>query len=113
MPWWIRHALREAPAVAELVAILGVAILALALLYLPTDREGELVEGEVAGFHGYLSEGRMQNVVLASVRMDDGRILNIRMPASSAASRCRVGDRVTMNRRARRLIPHGSGCRGR
>jgi hypothetical protein len=110
MPWWVRQALRELPAFAIVAAILGIVVLVFALVYLPTGREGELVEGEVVGFHGFLDEGRMNNVVLASVRLDEGRIQNVRIPTSSAASRCRVGDRLSMVRRGRRLILHGSGC---
>ncbi|HEX8655585.1 MAG TPA: hypothetical protein VF693_10225 [Allosphingosinicella sp.] len=110
MPWWIRRALGEFPAVAVTAALLAAVILAFVLVYLPTDSEGELVQGEVVGFHGYLSKSRMQNVVLASVRLDGGPVVNVRIATSSAASRCRVGDRLAMVRRAHRLIPQGSGC---
>ena len=110
MPWWVRRAMQELPAVAGVAALLGAVLLAFVLIYLPTDREGELVQGEVVGFHGFLEEGIMQNVVLATVRLDEGRVLNVRIPISSAASRCRVGDRLSMVRRGRRLVPHGMGC---
>jgi uncharacterized OB-fold protein len=110
MPWWLRRTLKEFPAVAGTAALLAALMLAFVLIYLPTDREGELVRGEVVGFHGYLSKAHMQNVVLASVRLDEGPVINVAITTSSAASRCRVGDRLLMVRRARRLIPHGSGC---
>ncbi|MEA3015536.1 MAG: hypothetical protein QOI38_258, partial [Sphingomonadales bacterium] len=43
MPWWLRRTLKEFPAVAGTAALLAALMLAFVLIYLPTDREGELV----------------------------------------------------------------------
>jgi hypothetical protein len=110
MPWWLRHYLRELPAVAAVAGIVGVVILVLALIYLPTDHDGEFVQGEIVGFHGFLEKGRRDNVVLASVRLQEGRIQNVEIPALSAASRCHVSDRLVMVRRGRRLMVDRSAC---
>ncbi len=110
MPWWVHHVGREIAAFGVIAGLIAITVLVLALIYLPTGREGELVEGEIVGFHGYYMKGAIDNQVLASVRLSEGRILNVAVPRYSAASRCRVGDRISMVRQGGRLLPHGSGC---
>ena len=102
---------REVAAFAIVAGLIAMVVLFFAMIYLPGDREGELVEGEVVGFHGYFRNGGIDNQVLASVRLSEGRIQNVAIHPLSAASRCRVGDRMKMVRQGHRLLAHGSGCR--
>ena len=110
MPWWVGHYLREAAGLAAIAAVLALIVAALAFIHMPTAREGELAEGEVLGFHGILVKGGPDNVVLASVRLANGRIQNVAVPTGSAASECRAGDRIRLVLRGRRLVAHASGC---
>ena len=109
-PWWLRHFLREILAGLGILCVLVGLVLLYRWIYAAPPEDDRLVEGQIVGFHGFLLKGEFRNVVLASVRLPDGRIVNVPMPRSGRAAHCRKGDRVKLVRNGVRLRIAGEGC---
>ena len=109
-PWWLRHFRQELAAGLGILAVLVGLALLYRFFYATSPAEDRRLEGRIVGFHGLLVKGEMRNLVLASVRLPDGRIANVAMPRSGRAAHCRKGDRVKLVRNGVRLRVAGSGC---
>lgn len=112
-PWWLSHFWREIVAGLAILALLvGLAFL-YRWMYAPSPRDDRLIEGRIVGFHGNLTKAQLRNLVLASVRLPDGRIANVAMPRSGRAAHCREGDKVSLVRNGSRFRVAGRGCERR
>jgi hypothetical protein len=109
-PWWLRHFRREILAGLGIFPVLIGLVLLYRWMYATRPQDDRRLEGEIVGFHGRLIEGEFRNLVLASVRLPDGRIANVPMPPSGRAAHCRKGDRVKLVRNGVRFHVAGNGC---
>ncbi len=109
-PWWLRHFRREFLAGLGILAVLLGLVLLFRWIHVPRREDDRLLEGRIVGFHGVLVKSQFRNLVLASVRLPDGRIANVAMPRSGRAAPCREGDRVRLGRHGVRLRVAGHGC---
>ncbi len=106
--WSIR--LRDGATFGLILFLLAGAALFFRWAYVADESGTEIVEAEIVGFNGYLLRSRFHNVVLASVRLPDGRIQNVHWPAGGRASHCRAGDRVRLIRYGVRFRVYRDGC---
>jgi hypothetical protein len=109
-PWWLRHFRREILAGLGILSVLIGLVLLYRFIHVPRPEDDRPLEGRIVGFHGVLVKSQMRNLVLASVRLPDGRIANVPMPRSGRAAHCREGDRVRLVRNGVRLRIAGDGC---
>ena len=109
-PWWLRHFRRELLAGLGILAVLVGLALLYRWIYTPRPEDDRPLEGQIVGFHGVLVKSQFRNVVLASVRLPDGRIANVAMPRSGRAAHCRKGDRIRLIGNGVRFRVDGKGC---
>jgi hypothetical protein len=104
--WWQREILAGLGIVFVLIGL----VLLYRWMYATRPEDDRRLEGQIVGFHGYLLKSEFRNVVLASVRLSDGRIANVAMPPSGRAAHCRKGDRIKLVRNGARFHVAGAGC---
>jgi hypothetical protein len=104
-----RYYLREARAALAVIAMIAGLVLLFSRGYASPERAPERMTGQIVGFHGYLLRSQFNNVTLGSVRLADGRIVNVRWP-ERRARHCRKGDHVELERYGARLRVAGDGC---
>lgn len=86
---------RDVAAVAFVAAALIAAILFFRWAYSDTAKP-QLVEGTITGFSNSLVRGQMRAQIVASIRLPDGSIWQMRWPDDQLV--CRVGDKIRVER---------------
>jgi hypothetical protein len=104
-----RNRLREALAAIVVILLVAGFTLYFRWRYAEPDHSAEQIEAEIVGFHGVLDEARMRNVTLASVRLPNGQIANVRWQEGRARY-CRVGHRINLVRFGSRLRVADGRC---
>lgn len=92
-----------------LLALLVGLVLLFSWGYAAPKQPPERLTGQIVGFHGYLRRSHFKNVILGSVRLANGQIMDIAWPEGKARH-CRKGDYVELERYGARVRVAREGC---